>query len=306
VVKPAHNRKVHNPELLADLYEKGLSQEQIAKKVGVAKSTVRKWLHKLGVTMRSSDISNFQKGQVPFNKKVQDPEMIKQLYCDGLSSLKIAKKVGVSKKTVLRWLKVLGVMMRSGEATRFKKGQVAHNKKEHVALACELCEKEYFLKPSAAARSENGERRSKYCSEYCRDCATGKSHTRPEMILLEELENRGLVEGKDFIHQYKWPKSRRKPDFAFVKEKVVVEVYGDYWHTNPLFHPYDVETLINVKRNKPLTSSQKDNLKKDKINRKFYEQQGWTYFFIWESDLKSDINKDNAVNGLLHHIQNKK
>lgn len=96
--------------------------------------------------------------------------------------------------------------------------------------------------------------------------------TVPERIVREFLES----ESFDFIQEKHISQSTRC-DFL-IGEDLVIEVYGDYWHTNP--NIYDREDK------KSLTSVQKKNLINDDRKEKYYKEEGYELVIVWESDLK--------------------
>jgi len=71
-------------------------------------------------------------------------------------------------------------------------------------------------------------------------------------------------------------------DFCFPKQKIVVEVYGDYWHSNPKIYPV------------PISSHQIKGIGRDKSKEAYItkvENNTWTYLVLWESDIKKDVVK---------------
>jgi len=265
---------------------------------------------KTGIVPKSS----FKKGQKPHNKKIIDYEEIKNLYNSGLSSIKIASLKKVSKRTVLRVLHKIKTPMRTGEDTRFKIGQIAHNKKEKIKLYCLMCKKEYSLKPSAAFRiGDKGQYRTKYCSAKCRQDSfkynenvkrkatenihkylrsSRKGPTKPEKMFKEILIEMGLKENIGFFFQYTI--GRKICDFVFPNENIIFEVQGDYIHVNPLYkhQAYSPKTFITSK-GKKLYPAQISQLKKDKGKFDFLKKEGWKVYPVWESDIYK--NKANII-----------
>ena len=106
-------------------------------------------------------------------------------------------------------------------------------------------------------------------------------NTKPERQIKEELLKRGYIEGTDFIHQYKLM-NKFMCDFCFPKQKVIVEVNGDYWHVNP------IKYLI------PKNQQQVKAIIKDKSKRAYIskiDNSSWTYLELWESDINKDVVK---------------
>lgn len=64
-------------------------------------------------------------------------------------------------------------------------------------------------------------------------------------------------------------------DFCFPELKIVVEADGDYWHCNPKY--YSIPSKL-----------QKKVVDKDRRERTFFSNKGWTLLRFWETDLKKD------------------
>ena len=108
-------------------------------------------------------------------------------------------------------------------------------------------------------------------------------NTKPERQIKEELIKRGYVEGEDFIHQYKFM-NKFMCDFCFPKQKIVVEVYGDFWHANPKKYPASSH----------LHPHQLKGLGRDKSKQAYItavDNRTWTYIALWESDIKKNVAK---------------
>jgi len=67
-------------------------------------------------------------------------------------------------------------------------------------------------------------------------------------------------------------------DFAFPKNKIVVECDGDYFHCNPKFYP-----------NGPETTTQRRNFGRDKAKNKYLKKNGWKILRFWENEINSRI-----------------
>lgn len=111
----------------------------------------------------------------------------------------------------------------------------------------------------------------------------GVQNTKPERQIKEELIKRRYKEGIDFIHQYKFM-NKFMCDFCFPQQKVIVEVYGDYWHANPKkylsgspLHPQQIKGIGRDKSKEAYISKADNN--------------SWTYLVLWEMDIKEDVAK---------------
>lgn len=73
-------------------------------------------------------------------------------------------------------------------------------------------------------------------------------------------------------------------DFCFPKQKIVVEVYGDFWHANPKKYP--VGSNLHKHQIKDIN---KDKAKEAYITK--VDNNSWTYLVLWENDIKKDAIK---------------
>lgn len=74
----------------------------------------------------------------------------------------------------------------------------------------------------------------------------------------------------------------------FVVGNKIIEVQGDYWHANPkIYRNYDNIQLKNIKR--------------DKRKLKFLQGNEYNILYLWEYDLKNNINFcEKQLNGYLN------
>lgn len=123
-----------------------------------------------------------------------------------------------------------------------------------------------------------------------------QTNTKPERQIKEELLKRGHKEGIDFIHQYKFM-NKFMCDFCFPQQKVIVEVYGDFWHANPKKYPEGSPLHQHQIKGKRIDKSKEAYITKvDNIS--------WTYLVLWESDIKEDVVK--CVNQIEEVLAKKK
>jgi len=110
-----------------------------------------------------------------------------------------------------------------------------------------------------------------------------QSNTKPERQIKEELIKRGYKEGIDFIHQYKFM-NKFMCDFCFPKQKVIIEVDGDFWHANP--NKYPNQSKLHPHQIKVIG---KDKSKSAYITKA--DDCSWTLLRFWESDIEKDVVK---------------
>jgi len=84
---------------------------------------------------------------------------------------------------------------------------------------------------------------------------------KPETILINILRDkfRYVGNGKFWIESF-------NPDFVDIKNRKIIELFGDYWHNRP------------------------ENIERDKLRLKAYKHKGYKTIIIWEHELK-DLNK---------------
>ena len=109
-------KKFSHEELL-ELYQKGMTDGEIAREIGSVKSTIYKWRHR---------------NELPPNGKPQDGgskydyKKFRELWDRGLSDTKIAEACGCAASTVSRWRMLYGLKTRgvSGSAPRLDRGRI--------------------------------------------------------------------------------------------------------------------------------------------------------------------------------------
>ena len=130
------------------------------------------------------------------------------------------------------------------------------------------------------------EHRDEYRDRMLRMYVAGKmpkTNTLPERLLKEELIRRGYEEKIDFIHQYRH--GNYVFDFAFPKEKLIIEVQGTYWHADYRKYP-------NFDK---LNGTQKRNLKRDseKLSYALSMDGGiWHPLNLFEHEIKTNLKQE--------------
>ena len=70
------------------------------------------------------------------------------------------------------------------------------------------------------------------------------------------------------------------PDFYLPEHNIILEVQGDYWHSNPRFYG---------EGKKPLDERQKKDQKRDRRKFGYYKHKKIKYYELWGYDLKNDL-----------------
>lgn len=125
-------------------------------------------------------------------------------------------------------------------------------------------------------------RRAKGNIEYRKKMSENYIETKPEKMVRELLEQKGLVKNIDF-YQEKSFFGKYFTDFFFPSTNLIIEVMGDYWHANPQIYG---ESKI------PLNTEQEARIIKDKEKKEDFIEQGYHYIEIWESDIYNDLEKE--------------
>jgi len=219
--------------------------------------------------------TKFNKFQTPWNKgktltKSQrggraklkfDIEECKKLYKLGLSLNQIASKMKVSRNTIARRLDELNFKRR--------------NRSQFISLFMNRATVKIKFAEIYKARWEKKDER-KRMSEIQKNL--------PEEVKLARIKKARLIQGrnsknkiesqveqltKDFDFKYvgdgKFFIKRFNPDFVNVDRKLIIEVFGDYWH--------------NLSRSE----------ERDKRRLYEYKNAGFRTLIIWEHELK-DLN----------------
>ena len=102
-----------------------------------------------------------------------------------------------------------------------------------------------------------------------------KIGTKPEKEFEKYLINQKIK------YQFQYYIEPYLVDFAIPEKKIIYEVYGDYWHTNPKFY------------NEPKTKAQKFNKIRDKLKVNYLTKKGWKIIIVWEDDIKNNKFPNN-------------
>jgi DNA mismatch endonuclease (patch repair protein) len=100
--------------------------------------------------------------------------------------------------------------------------------------------------------------------------------TRPELALRRELHRRGL---RYRVHQPATVGVRFRPDIAFVRARVAVEVMGCLWHRCPVCQIGAPRTNAEYWRAKL-----ERNVERDRRNADALAHAGWALIVVWEHE----------------------
>lgn len=111
---------------------------------------------------------------------------------------------------------------------------------------------------------------------YSTDLNDHRKETLPEKLVREWLEKNNIEFRQEmgFLRKY-------YIDFYLPQYKVFLEVYGDYWHVNPVIYGENL---------KPLTSHQIGKVEYDLQRVKEIEGYGYPVLIIWEKEVHENID----------------
>jgi len=84
----------------------------------------------------------------------------------------------------------------------------------------------------------------------------------------------------DYYPQFYVKEIRGLFDFKLSGKKILIEIDGDYWHCNP-----------NSKFKIPKYAAQISNVKKDKIKKKWCNENNYQLIRFWEFDIKNNLDE---------------
>jgi very-short-patch-repair endonuclease len=100
-----------------------------------------------------------------------------------------------------------------------------------------------------------------------------QTRTRPHLMLVEILTDLGVAFQEEYVIKY-W-----SFDFYLTDLHVLIEVDGDYYHSNPKFYP------------EPKTKTQKINYYRDQKKNEFCQANHHALIRIWEDDIVNNTEK---------------
>jgi len=282
---------------ITNSYKNGLAAKKIIERYPIGNTTLFRILKRNGIETKLS-----------INQYKNDAVLKK--YCKNCNKIILKKsreswKQFSQKKFCSRkCFSLANTGIKTGRVPRsaFQKGNIPFNKgKNHLAgeknpnwkpkviRYCKTCGKKIELHPYRVKNVK-----ANYCSTRCSVLSQEmpQHNTVPERIFKKLLINMGLSEGKDFTHQFIF-NNKFKCDFAFPDKKIIIEIFGDYYHANPLEHSYNPETFVMANGKKLSPYRQIKNIKNDKAKQAYITKCGWKFLFFWASDLEK--NEKNVI-----------
>lgn len=292
-----------NPELRirqSELTKIGMNNSEVRRKISQSKKGKQTWMKgkrhspesllKLKISLRRAmDNPETRKKMSESSKnKWNDPEYRKRMseVHKGKSSPNKGKVASLETRIKLReshkgqtpWIKGKS----HSEATKKRLSETSLRAWSNSMIKKKLLEanRERYLNPESLEKIKNFSR-STILRLYESGSFPKQTNTLPERKMKEELLKRGYKEGEDFIHQYRFME-KFMCDFCFPKQKVIVEVYGDFWHAHPIKYPEGGKLHPHQ-----LKVKGRDKSKEAYITK--VDNGVWTYIFVWESDIKKNV-----------------
>ena len=154
--------------------------------------------------------------------------------------------------------------------------------KKKLLVNCSGCNKEYFVWEHMYKKYD-----LHFCSNSCKyenagmmvSKQRGKYDTKIQVIVNNILSKENIA----FENEY--PFGRFCVDNYLMDSNLVIEVMGDYWHSNPMV--YETYTELN--------DTQKNRVRLDKCKKTYLNNRGVHVLYLWEVDITNDPDKCKAL-----------
>ena len=169
-------------------------------------------------------------------------------------------------------------------------GELSPNYKQ-VEVICQSCGKRYKVKPSKVGKQRfccyacfnDWQRKDEAYKNRMADVMNtnkmdgkmiaGSTMTKPHRIVTEELEKLGIK------YECEYPINKYLIDVYLTDYNIMIEVMGDYWHSNPELK-YDISGKVQKER------TNRDTRKHDYVK----ENYNIELLYIWENDIIKNLN----------------
>ena len=193
-----HNKRIDIPyDKVVQLYNKRLSTKKIGQKYKCTDATIRNILNRVGVKIRCGHAAHID---INIRKKI---DKFIELYEKGKSAYFIAKRFKTNEGTVRKILRENNIKIRTSQESC-----LINDYKQSKEQRKQSSER---MKNGGAIKAMKGNK---------------KTNTKPMKIFEQMLINAGISYEKEKVIENK------AFDF-FIKDNILVEIDGDYWHSNP-------------------------------------------------------------------------
>ena len=120
--------------------------------------------------------------------------------------------------------------------------------------------------------------------------------SNPHKIVSDYLNSIGVIhqnESRGKFHKYNHQLQKDYcpfPDILIEEKGIVIEIYGDFWHCNPLL--YFENDIIKTKNRYGKEIFAKEIWERDKIREDHIKSFGYDLIVIWESEIKNESYKE--------------
>ena len=210
-------------------------------------------------------------------------DLIKDYTIDNKSLFYCYKKYKMCNPAIKKILTNNNIKIRSKlEQVKLIRNSGEYKWKVATKVLCKICKKEFIYQKAA---------KTTYCSIRCRsndndlkdiirehtikqlqEGRMPKSYTSIEIAIEKILKDNNIP----YIHQYRLGK------FVFdfkIKDNILIECDGDYWHSNPLFY-----------NNNNTNDRQKLIQKRDLLKNQIAKENHYILLRFWENDIKNNLN----------------
>lgn len=143
-------------------------------------------------------------------------------------------------------------------------------KRRRPTRVCQRCGKEYRRRANAGAKFCGRKCSGEAAAERCPAMLDKLQRSRPTKL---EKDAHAVLEDAGLKFEKQWRMGRYLIDIAFPKEKLAVQMDGDYWHGNPAVFP----ALTEKQRSRKLLDQKIDAMCGD---------SGWAVIRMWEKDFR--------------------
>lgn len=175
---------------------------------------------------------------------------------------------------------------------------------KQVELECNLCGNKYMVKPSRVNsrkfccpgcfnkwQKANDEYKDRMTKVLVRNKEEGKmfsnsTMTKPHRIIADELDKMNIR------YECEYPVSKYLIDIYLTDYNIMIEVMGDYWHSNPYLQ-YDISGKVQQER------TARDTRKHDYVKENYNVE----LLYIWEDDIIKNLKL--CMDIIIQAIRNK-
>lgn len=217
-------------------------------------------------------------------KKSSSMEGIKNPFYGKTHSKEVKEKLSnISKKNIGEKNPFYGKTHNKETREIISKSNIKYNK--NMSKEDKLKRSEITSKAVKKFQSKNPEYTKKIRTKARYRSHLSQSKRKYEM---NKIEKKVFNKIKHFGFEYSVILGFKQYDFGLKKERILIEVQGDYWHGNP-----------NIYKKEDLNRTQRKKQEADKSKKDFALKHGFKIFYIWEEEINN-----NSYTNLIKEIEN--